>query len=86
MPSPEFAALDAYRLDHDWTWQQLANAMAKAECAVPYRTLHYLVKRAPRNAKPLDRTMHKIRKFLELIADEKKPRRRSRRASAQVTA
>ena len=64
----EFAALDAYRLDRDWTWQQLAEDMAAHNVAIPARTLHYLCKRAPKNAKPLDRTLHKIRKFLKLIA------------------
>jgi hypothetical protein len=64
MAFPELAELDAYRLDHDLTWAQLAAEMAKADLPMSPRTLHYLVKRAPVDAKPLDRTLHKIRVFL----------------------
>jgi hypothetical protein len=64
MACPEVAELDAYRLDHDLTWAQLAAEMARADLPMSPRTLHYLVKRAPPEARPLDRTLHKIRVFL----------------------
>lgn len=64
MVLPELAALEGYRLDQDWTWTRLAANMAGAGQPVPMRTLHYLCKRAPAAHRPLDRTMHKIRKYL----------------------
>jgi hypothetical protein len=64
MAFPELAELDAYRLDHDLTWDQLAQEMAKADLPMSPRTLHHLVKRAHPDTKPLDRTLHKIRVFL----------------------
>jgi hypothetical protein len=79
MPRPEIAALDAYRLEHDWTFDQLAEAMDRAHCAIPARTLHYLLKRLPRDAKPLDRTIFKIKKFLKLM--QQSEARRAARAA-----
>jgi len=72
---PEFAELESYRLANDWTWDQLAAAMAKHDLSMSPRTLHYLVKSAPANSKPLDRTLHKVRTFLQRTAADRQKRR-----------
>jgi hypothetical protein len=86
---PECLALDAHRLDKDWTFKQLGADMARAGIALSPRTLHYLIKRAPADSMPLDRTLYKIRKYLKLVAESEKRRRaRSRRrpSAAQASA
>lgn len=61
----EFVALEAYRLERNLDWLRLSLEMAQARAAVPPRTLYYWCKdRAPRGTVPLDRTMHRVRKFL----------------------
>lgn len=60
----EVRALEAIRLTRDWTFAELSAAMAKLDLYVSPRTLHYLVKEMPREAKPFDRTMFKLQKFL----------------------
>jgi len=82
---PEIAELDAYRLEKDWTWEQLSAAMGRANIPMSPRTLHYLIKRAPADAKPLDRTLHKIRKFL-VAMHEADRRRQSRQKAARRAA
>jgi hypothetical protein len=83
MPDPEFAELDAHRLEHDWTWDELAADMARANATVSARTLHYLCKRLPPDAHALDRTLYKIRKYLERVrAGEKRAEVRRRKVSA----
>ena len=61
---PELAELNAYRLEKDWSFEQLTTAMRRAKIEMSPRTLHYLIRRAPVDSKPLDRTVHKLRKFL----------------------
>jgi hypothetical protein len=65
---PEFAELESYRLASNWTWAQLATEMADHDVPMSPRTLHYLVKSAPADAKPHDRTLYKIRVFLKKTA------------------
>jgi len=60
----EYAALNALRIDRDWTWDQLADEIEKAGAGkISSRTLHYLLTRPDTNAR--DRTNHKIRVFLK---------------------
>lgn len=84
MPEPEFAELDALRLDRDWTWLELSNDMKRIIGAeVSPRTLHFLCRRLPVNGHALDRTMHKIRKYLAHVrAAEKRAEARRRKVSA----
>jgi hypothetical protein len=69
---PELIALNNLRLERDRTWIQLGDDMKQAGFAVPARTLHYLVRRKPANSQPLERTLHKIRKYLEFVEDEER--------------
>jgi hypothetical protein len=78
---PELKALDLLRLDQDFTWQELARDMQRAGFQMSARTLHYLLTRAPETVKPLDRTLHKIRRYLE-FARERDDARRARRSKA----
>jgi len=80
MREPEFAELDAHRLEHDWTWEELAAAMERARTPVAARTLHYLCKRLPEDGHALDRTLYKIRKYLEgvRVADKRAAARRAK--------
>jgi hypothetical protein len=64
MRPPEYAELDAYRLEKHWTWKQLAAAMRDADCPLSGRTLYHLLRRAHVDERPLDRTIYNIRKFL----------------------
>jgi hypothetical protein len=50
------------------------------------RTLHYLLVRAPADAKPLDRTLFKIRRFLEHARAVEKRRRARRRNQSRAAA
>lgn len=61
---PELVAIEAYRVEHDLTWDDLGLELRAAECKVPTRTIHYLCKRAKLDALVLDRTIYKIQKFL----------------------
>jgi len=69
MPQHELLGrLNEYRLDHDYTFEQLADAMEKAGFALSPRTLHYVLKRMKPDGVPHDRTLHRIRRFLESVA------------------
>jgi len=67
----EYEKLESYRIDRDWTWDELAHDMAEKGCQIPARTLHYLLKRAKRTARPLERTLHKLRQYLEATEPER---------------
>ncbi len=83
MPDPEFAELEAYRLDHDLTWDELAADMARVAITIPARTLHYVCKRLPADGHAQDRTLHKIRKYLAHVrAAEARAATRRRKVSA----
>jgi len=87
MKFPELTELDRLRLTRNWTFEQLGDAMAKAKFPIPFRTLHYLLKRRPAALIPLDRTMFKIRGFLERERRLERDRRRRRAApSTSVSA
>jgi hypothetical protein len=78
--TPECAELDLIRLEHDWTWEQLAADMEKRGIKLSVRTLHYNIKRAPADVVPLDRTLYKIRQYLKLVkAAKARAGRRHRR-------
>lgn len=62
---PEFRDLDAYRLEKDWSWTDLAKAMKAANYPVSMRQLHFLCTDATDDHRPRDRTIYKIRRFLD---------------------
>lgn len=76
----EIAELDRHRTAHEWTWQQLADAMEKRGVGVSPRTLHYVCKRLPLDGRPIDRTLSRIRKYLAYAraADQRAEVRRRR--------
>ena len=65
----ECAELEAFRLARNWTWLELSERMAEHGIEIAPRTLHYVVNR--RKARPLDRTLHKIRQFLKATAEDR---------------
>jgi len=65
----ECAELEAFRLARNWTWLELSERMAEYGIDVSPRTLHYVINR--RSARPLDRTLHKIRQFLKATAEDR---------------
>lgn len=77
--------LDAYRLDRDWTFKQLAEAMARAGVQMSPRTLHYLVKQKGVHTNTQDRIAHKLRKYMRHVARSKKDaaRVRTKRSAAR---
>jgi hypothetical protein len=79
-PFPEMAELEAYRLDRDWSWIKLSEAMAKRGVKMSPRTLYHLLKRAHPDERPHDRTLHKIRLYLKRTEAER--RRFAERAAA----
>jgi predicted DNA-binding protein (UPF0251 family) len=74
----ELAELNQIRLDDDLTWDELGE-----QVGVDGPTLHRLVKQPDRKA--FDRTMHKIRRFLESHRDKPSRRRRSVAREARVS-
>jgi len=62
---PELAALDDYRLAKNWSWQELSDSMKHAGLYMSPRTLHHLCRRAHVDATIRDRTLIKIRKFIQ---------------------
>jgi hypothetical protein len=83
---PEYAALEALRLDQDWTYTQLAQAMRKCGLVLSHRTLNYLLTNEGAQSRVHARTRHKIRRFLELVTDHVPTitRRRKRRKKGRV--
>jgi transcriptional regulator with XRE-family HTH domain len=69
----ELAELNRIRLDEDLTYEQLADATG-----IERTTLIRLL-RSP-NREPFDRTLHKVRRYLET---RDKPRRRQRASAAR---
>jgi hypothetical protein len=57
--------LNRLRLDRDWTYEQLADDMARRGLQVPSRTVYALLTNPP--AKPYERTLHKIRCYLAAV-------------------
>src|SRR3954451_3229697 len=85
---PELQQLDTYRLDRNFSWQDLGAELTRRGCDVSYRTLHYLIKRAPEETLVRDRTLHQVRKFMALVHEEEEhrtgPDRRKPAAQAQA--
>lgn len=82
---PELIALDDYRVRHDWSWRELAIDMTRAGVDCSPRTLHYLVKVAPPRARPLDRTLYKIRVYLKFVQKAQRRRANARRRARKAT-
>ena len=61
----ELIALDIYRMDHGWTWQQLADDMDKAGIPQSPRTLHHLCRRTHPLSGVRDVTLRRIQRYLE---------------------
>jgi hypothetical protein len=72
--SREIDELNAIRLDRDWSYQELADDMEAAGHGVPSKTLHALLTQRP---KPYDRTLYKIRKYLEHLRTASGGRKRA---------
>lgn len=72
--------LATYRLEHDLSFEQLAAEMDDAGCPVRSRALHLLLTKRVRTA-PRDRTLYKIRRFLESRPPQSTRRRRSARVA-----
>lgn len=66
---PELATLDAYRTVQGWSFALLARDMQRAGVQMSGRTLHYLIRVAPRDKHARDVTISKIRKYLKFVAD-----------------
>jgi hypothetical protein len=71
---PDLDDLNAIRLSHDWSFPELARAMAAAGYAVKERTLYYLLRQAPPGSAPRDTTLHQIRRFVEYTRAEDEQR------------
>ena len=55
--------LDRLRLDQDWSYRQLAADMRRTGLAISAQTLHQVL--TDRSITPFDRTLHKIRTYLD---------------------
>ena len=79
-------ALNQLRLDQDLSFRALAKAMRLAGFRVHPSTLLQLIRKP--DARPHDRTLHKIEKFLASIHDAPPAKRsaRRRRSATEVSA
>ncbi len=66
--------LDQIRLDNDWSYRELSEDMTRAGCPVADKTLQTMLRR--RTRQPWDRTLHKIRRYLESRRASSPARRR----------
>jgi hypothetical protein len=69
--------LATYRLERDLSFEQLSAEMDKAGYAIRARSLHLMLTHRLRT-EPLDRTLYKVRRFLEQV----RPPKRRREGSA----
>lgn len=83
---PETVELNNVRLAEDWTFDQLADDMDAEGYPVNVRTLHYLIRTMPKDANPQDRTLYKIRKYLEAYRLHERQKDQRRRRYAQKRA
>lgn len=74
--------LDAVRLDKDWSFRQLSDDMARAGVIVSAQTLHQVL--TDRESKPYDRTLHKIRRYLNSLAASAERKSSVRKSSRRV--
>jgi hypothetical protein len=72
--------LAEYRLEQDISFEQLAVRMAAVGYPMRPRALHLLLTNRVRT-EPRDRTLYKIRRFLEQVS---RPTKRSRRSEGRV--
>jgi len=72
---PELVDLENFRLECDWTYEQLIHEMRLKRIRLSLSTLYYLLKR---HGNPTDRTLHKIRLYLQRTKAERKRAHRSR--------
>jgi hypothetical protein len=70
--------LATYRLERDLSFEQLSAEMGKAGYAIRARALHLILTNRLRT-EPHDRTLYKVRRFLEQVRPTK---RRTREGSA----
>jgi len=76
--TPALARLATYRLEHDLTFEELADEMKASGYPLIARTLARLTNGLQR--KPLDRTLFKIDRFIATLDDANghKPKRRKK--------
>lgn len=75
-------ALATYRLEHDLSFDRLADQMAAAGYGMRGRALHLLLTNRLRSH-PRERTLYKIQQFLASVAvSKRRPRRRRTSRSA----
>jgi hypothetical protein len=67
--------LVALRLAKDWSFRQLSSDMARVGVTCSAQTLHQVL--MDRATKPYDRTLHKIRVYLEALKNERSAKPRS---------
>jgi hypothetical protein len=60
----------ALRLAKDWSFRQLSSDMARVGVTCSAQTLHQVL--MDRATKPYDRTLHKIRVYLEALKNEER--------------
>lgn len=78
---PEYEQLHQLRLDRDWTFKQLSDAMQQFGLPLAPRTLNYLLTHETRQQRTRERTAHKVRQFLARVHIEGLPtvRRKGKR-------
>jgi hypothetical protein len=72
--------LDALRLSKDWSFRELSLEMARVGVALSAATLHQVL--TDRESKPYDRTLHKIRRYLDELPTDRKPTARKPKGRA----
>jgi hypothetical protein len=82
--NPFLLRLAAYRLEHDLSFEQLADEMKQAGFPVRARSLHLALTNRLQT-KPRERTLYKIQQFVGTLGRRSRtPRPRKRRAGAQA--
>jgi hypothetical protein len=71
--------LAQYRLDTNITFRDLANEMRKKGWYVPARSLHLAL---THRVVPVDRTQHRIKRFVDALGLRDDPSTKKRRASS----
>jgi hypothetical protein len=62
---PDLVAIDEYRLDHGWSWNDLSAEMKKVGVEMSPRTLYHICRRSHEDATCRDLTLRKIRLFIQ---------------------
>lgn len=79
----ELRQLNDHRLEHDLTFQAIADAMSALGYPITAPTVQRML-RHPERA-PLERTMYKVRKYLKHLRAKRKSRTPPRRPTAPIT-